>query len=67
MERREIVQQRREIFADRRVNVHSPGDDAIGLARRHDVEEGVHDLVAVDPEYRRAQDPLAFPRRRPPS
>ena len=41
---------RRKKLTDGRVNVHGPPDQRVRRVRIHDIKEGVHNLVCVQPE-----------------
>ena len=59
-ERPQPPEQSRQEFAHGRMNGHSIGDECIGLLRVHDFENGVDDLIAAQPDDRRADDLLGL-------
>ena len=64
IERRHLLQHRRNELADRGVDVHGARQRGVGRLGGHDVQNAVNGLVAAHPEDGRAQDLAAC--RRPP-
>src|SRR5262245_30020741 len=57
-ERLQPVEQARQVLGHRRMHVHRARDDRVGGAGVHQVEQGVHHLVALDAEQSGAEDLL---------